>query len=91
MSNTDRSERSSVTAIAEDGDAMCRRAIPKLLNGGSTRAIMNGRALEFCRTRKNQTEVSVKGSHFLQEDSPDEIGNALQQFMKNVRGASVGA
>jgi haloalkane dehalogenase len=41
--------------------------------------------LEFCRTWPNQTEVMVKGIHFLQEDSPDEIGKALQQFVKSVR------
>ena len=38
-----------------------------------------------CRTWANQTEVTVKGLHFLQEDSPDEIGRALQEFVKSVR------
>ena len=46
---------------------------------------IKGRTLEFCRTWPNQTEVTVKGVHFLQEDSPDEIGKALQEFVKSVR------
>ena len=49
--------------------------------------LIKGRVLEFCRTWPNQTEVSVKGRHFLQEDSPDEIGRALQEFVKSVRGS----
>jgi pimeloyl-ACP methyl ester carboxylesterase len=40
---------------------------------------------KFCQTWRNQTEVTVKGLHFLQEDSPDEIGRALQAFVKSVR------
>jgi hypothetical protein len=35
----------------------------------------------------NQTEVTVKGMHFLQEDSPDEIGKALQEFVKSLADA----
>ena len=38
--------------------------------------------LEFCRTWPNQTEVTVAGNHFVQEDSPDEIGAAIAAWMK---------
>ena len=41
--------------------------------------------LESCRKWPNQSEVKVKGLHFLQEDSPHEIGAALQEFVKSVR------
>jgi haloalkane dehalogenase len=75
-----------VTAIAESyGRAMSQSALPKLLIVGEPGAIMRGRTLEFCRTWLNQTEVTVNGLHFLQEDSPDEIGKALQDFVKSVR------
>jgi hypothetical protein len=37
------------------------------------------------RAWPNQTEVTVKGRHFLQEDSPDEIGQALADFVRRVR------
>jgi haloalkane dehalogenase len=64
---------------------MSQSALPKLLIVGEPGAIIKGRILEFCQTWRNQTEVTVKGLHFLQEDSPDEIGRALQGFVKSVR------
>ena len=64
---------------------MTQSAIPKLLIVGQPGAIIKGRTLEFCRSWPNQTEVTVKGSHFLQEDSPHEIGTALQQFVKSIQ------
>lgn len=74
-----------VTAIVEaSGKAMSLSALPKLLIVGEPGAIITGRTLEFCRSWPNQTEVTVKGLHFLQEDSPDEIGKALQEFVKSV-------
>jgi haloalkane dehalogenase len=81
-------EPADVMVIAESyGKAMSQSAIPKLLIVGEPGAIIKGRTLEFCRTWPNQTEVTVKGVHFLQEDSPDEIGKALQQFVKSLPGA----
>jgi haloalkane dehalogenase len=74
-----------VTAIADAyGKAMSRSPLPKLLIVGDPGALVKGRALEFCRTWPNQTEMTVKGIHFLQEDSPGEIGEALQTFVKSV-------
>ena len=51
---------------------------------GKSPARFRGRTLEFCRTWPNQTEIAVKGTHFLQEDSPHEIGGALQNFVKSI-------
>ncbi|HZI55368.1 MAG TPA: haloalkane dehalogenase [Verrucomicrobiae bacterium] len=80
-------EPADVTAIIENyGKAMSQSSIPKLLIAGDPGAIIRGSTLEFCRTWPNQTEITVKGVHFLQEDSPHEIGKALQTFMKSVRG-----
>ena len=77
-------EPADVTAIVENyGEALSRSAIPKLLIVSEPGALLRGRALEFCRTWPNQTEVRVKGVHFLQEDSPEEIGQALQEFVKS--------
>lgn len=85
-------EPKDVTAIVEAyGEAMSQSPIPKLLIVGEPGAIMTGRTLEFCRSWKNQTEVAVRGLHFLQEDSPDEIGKALQEFVKSARGAAARA
>jgi haloalkane dehalogenase len=43
---------------------------------------MRGRSREFCRSWPNQREITVKGKHFLQEDSPGEIGRALAEFVR---------
>jgi haloalkane dehalogenase len=78
-------EPADVTAIVKSyGKALSESTLPKLLIAGDPGAIVRGRALEFCRTWPNQTEVRVKGVHFLQEDSPDEIGMALRQFVTSV-------
>jgi len=47
--------------------------------------LIRRRALDFVRTWPNQTEVSVPGVHFLQEDSPDEIGAAVTSFVRTLR------
>ncbi len=39
---------------------------------------------EFCRTWRAQTEITVKGRHYLQEDSPDEIGVGISAWLKTL-------
>jgi len=51
--------------------------LPKLFVNARPGAILRGRQREFCRGWPNQAEVTVEGSHFIQEDSPDEIGRAI--------------
>ena len=58
--------------------------IPKLFINAEPGAITTGRIRDFCRSWKNQTEITVKGRHFIQEDSPDEIGNAISTWYKNI-------
>ncbi len=58
--------------------------IPKLFVNADPGSILTGRAREFCRTWPNQEEVTVKGLHFVQEDSPDEIGQAIAVFVNNL-------
>ena len=59
--------------------------IPKLLIVGKPGGIGAGPALELCRTWPHQREVTVAGRHFLQEDSPHEIGAALRDFLIALR------
>ena len=59
---------------------------PKLFVNADPGAILVGPPREFCRGWKNQVEVTVRGSHFLQEDSPDEIGRAVAEFVRGLRG-----
>ncbi|GAA6162974.1 haloalkane dehalogenase [Pelagimonas sp. KU-00592-HH] len=71
-----------VTAIVADyAEWMAANDLPKLFVNAEPGAILIGAQREFCRSWKNQTEVTVKGSHFIQEDSPDEIGAALRAWM----------
>ena len=58
--------------------------IPKLFINADPGAILTGPQREFCRTFPNQQEVTVKGNHFLQEDSPDEIGEAIADWRRSI-------
>ena len=65
------------------GEWMSVNEIPKLFINAEPGAILTGQQREFCRTWKNQTEVTVSGSHFIQEDSPHEIGSAICEWLNN--------
>ena len=56
---------------------MASTDIPKLFINADPGSILVGKQREFCRSWPNQTEVTVKGLHFIQEDSPIEIGQAV--------------
>jgi len=58
-----------------------RSDIPKLFVDAEPGAILTGPQREFCRSFPNQTEVTVPGIHFLQEDSPQEIAAALREWL----------
>jgi haloalkane dehalogenase len=55
--------------------------VPKLFINADPGAILIGEQREFCRSWPNQTELTVQGTHFIQEDSPDEIGQAVAKFV----------
>jgi haloalkane dehalogenase len=55
--------------------------VPKLFVNGEPGGILIGAPREFCPSWPAQTEVTVRGIHFLQEDSPDEIGQAIADWM----------
>jgi haloalkane dehalogenase len=75
-------EPADVVKVVEDYAAwLAASEVPKLFINADPGSILVGRQRELCRARPNQTEVTVKGRHFLQEDSPDEIGRALVDFI----------
>jgi len=59
--------------------------IPKLFVNAEPGTILTGAQREFCRRWPNQQEVTVRGSHFIQEDSPTEIGQAIAAFLQTGR------
>jgi haloalkane dehalogenase len=58
--------------------------IPKLFINGDPAGFLIGPQREFCRTWPNQEEVTVKGAHFLPEDSPVEVADAIAHFVARV-------
>jgi haloalkane dehalogenase len=56
--------------------------VPKLFVNAEPGAILVGAQREFCRSWPSQSEVTVNGSHFIQEDSPDAIGRALAAWYR---------
>jgi haloalkane dehalogenase len=71
-------EPADVVAIVDDYAAwLSHSEVPKLFINAEPGAILIGAQREFCRRWPNQREVTVKGTHFIQEDSPHEIGEAL--------------
>jgi haloalkane dehalogenase len=69
-----------VEIVASYAQWLSSSQVPKLFVNADPGAILTGEQREFCRTWPNQTEVTVKGAHFIQEDSPDEIGAAIAQW-----------
>jgi len=59
-------------------------SLPKLFINATPGSILTGKAREFCRTWPNQREVTVAGTHFIQEDSPDEIGSAVAEWLNSL-------
>ena len=66
-----------VQIVSEYGDWLAASDVPKLFINAEPGAILTGPQREFCRTWPNQQEVTARGTHFIQEDSPDEIGRAI--------------
>ncbi len=80
-------EPEDVVGIVNDYAEWLQTAdLPKLLINASPGSILTGRQLEFCRSWPNQDEVTVEGIHFIQEDSPDEIGQTVSEFVRRLRG-----
>jgi haloalkane dehalogenase len=76
-------EPADVTAIMEDyGAWLAASPIRKLFVNADPGQILLGRAREFCRTWPNQTEVTVPGRHFIQEDSGKQIGQAIRAWLQ---------
>lgn len=77
-------EPEDVTEIVADyGRWLSTSDVRKLFIDANPGAILVGAQREFCRKWPNQAEARVDGIHFIQEDSPDEIGAALRQWIES--------
>jgi haloalkane dehalogenase len=78
-------EPADVTAIvAAYAEWLSTSPMPKLFINAEPGSILVGAQREFCRRWPNQHEVTVRGSHFVQEDSPAEIGRAIASFLRRL-------
>ncbi len=79
--------REVVDIVADYAVWLAGCEVPKLFVNADPGAILVGDQREFCRGWPNQSEVTVRGNHFLQEDSPDEIGAAIAGWRRSIAGA----
>ena len=75
-----------VALVSSYADWLSQSDVSKLFVNAEPGAILIGEQREFCRSWPNQEEVTVKGNHFLQEDSPDEIGKAIAEWRRRITG-----
>ena len=73
-----------VTLVEEYGAFMAASDLPKLFINSEPGSILVGRQREFCRGWPNQQEVTVKGLHFIQEDSPVEFVQAVAAWLNTI-------
>ena len=73
-----------VQIVSEYAEWLSTSPIPKLFINADPGAILVGAQREFCRSWPNQKEISVPGQHFIQEDSPDEIGLAIADWYQTI-------
>jgi len=70
-----------VEIVSSYGEWLAGSDVPKLFVDVQPGAILTGRQREVCRSWPNQREVRVPGIHYVQEDSADEIGAAVADWL----------
>ena len=70
-----------VALVADYAAFRAESTVPKLFINADPGSILTGAARDFCRSWKNQTEITVSGTHFIQEDSPHEIGEGIKSWI----------
>ena len=80
----DGSPQAVIDEVTKNGEFHKNSDIPKLFINADPGTILIGKQREFVRSWSNLKEVTVKGNHFVQEDSPHEIGEALKVFIETI-------
>ena len=76
------------TIVKAYGDWLSQSEVPKLFIDAEPGAVLTGPYREFCRSWPNQIESTVRGLHYVQEDSPNEIAESVANFVHGLRGAT---
>ena len=79
----DNKPKDVVKVVDEYSKFFCIDNTPKLFINADPGAILIGKQREFCRSWPNQYEFTVPGSHFIQEDSPDLIGEGIFNWLES--------
>src|SRR5215813_6124381 len=79
-----------VDVVESYSDWISKSSVPKLFIDADPAGFLIGAQREFCRAWPNQQVVTVQGSHFLQEDSPAEVGQATARFVGKVLAGQIG-
>jgi len=78
-------EPADVVAIVDEyARWLAKSPLPKLFVNADPGTILTGPQRQFCRTWPHQDEITVRGGHFIQEDSPHEIGRAIAAFLSRI-------
>ena len=73
-----------VEIVASYSKWLSESEIPKLFVNAEPGTILTGAQRKLCRSWPNQREVTVRGSYFVQEDSPREVGEAVAAFVTRI-------
>ena len=73
-----------IDEVIKNGEFHKNSNTPKLFINADPGSILVGDQREFVRSWKNLQEVTVKGNHFIQEHSPNEIGVAIKDFLDSL-------
>jgi haloalkane dehalogenase len=78
-------EPADVVAIVEDyARFFSTSPVPKLFIDAEPGGFLIGAQRDFCRAWPNQEQITIKGAHFLQEEAPDEVGDAIAKYIAKV-------
>ena len=80
----DGSPQAVIDEVIKNGEFHKNSDIPKLFINADPGSILIGEQREFVRTWNNLEEITVKGNHFIQEHSPNEIGTAIKDFLDSL-------
>ncbi len=80
----DGSPQAVIDEVTKNGEFHKNSDIPKLFINADPGSILIGDQREFVRSWKNLRETTVKGNHFIQEHSPEEIGEAIKSFIASL-------
>ena len=80
----DGSPQAVIDEVIKNGEFHKNSNIPKLFINADPGSILVGDQREFVRSWNNLQEITVKGNHFIQEHSPNEIGVAIKDFLESL-------